>query len=205
MLLGITGGIASGKTTVSECLERLGCAVIDADRINSELSAPGGPIWAKIRERFGEEVLLPDGRLDKPKLGKMVFDDPGKRKILEEISHPLIIQEENRRIERIKKESPEKVIVLEATLLIEAGHHGRVDKLIVVTADKEKRMEWLLRERGMGREEAERRMAAQMPCEEKEKLADYVISNDGTREELMEKAGKFFREIIKAGSGATFQ
>jgi dephospho-CoA kinase len=198
MLIGITGGIASGKTMVSKCLESMGCMVIDADQINRKLSAPCGPIWAKIKERFGDEVLLADGRIDKSKLGQMVFHHPEKRKILEEISHPLIIQEENNRIERIKNEFPAKVIVLEASLLIEAGQHHRVDKLIVVAAEKERRIEWLSKERGMNRAEAEKRMAAQMPCQEKEKLADYVIRNDGTREDLIEKTRILFHEIMKS-------
>ncbi len=195
MLLGVTGGIACGKTTVSKCLEKLGCVLIDADRINGELSQPGGTIWVKVKEEFGKCILLPDGAINKKALGERIFNNPAEKRKLEEISHPLIIQEENRRIREIGQKFPDKVIVLEAALMIEAGEHRRVDKLIVVSAPMKKRVEWLFKEKGMDRTEAVKRIEAQMPCEEKAKLADYVIRNDGTKEELARKAEDLFRGI----------
>jgi len=195
MLLGITGGIGSGKTTASRYLEGLGCIVVDADRINRELSEPGGPIWIKIRKQFGETFLLPDGKIDKIQLGALVFNDSEKRKILEEISHPLIIREENRRIQEIRQSSPKRVIVLEASLLIEAGEHKRVDKLIVVTADRERRLEWLVQERGIPREAVEKRIKAQMSCEERMQFADYVIHNNGTKVALKKQVARLFAKI----------
>lgn len=195
MLLGLTGGIACGKSTVTKLLETLGCLVIDADQINRELSSPGGPIWRKIKERFGEGVFTPDGRIDGKKLGKIIFEDPGKRKALEAIAHPLIIDEENRRIESIQKEFPRRVIVLEASLLIETGQHHRVDKLIVVMADKEKRLARLAAEKRMAPHEAQLRMDAQLPCEEKAQFADYVIKNNGTLDELAWQVEKLAREL----------
>ena len=195
MLLGLTGGIACGKSTVTKLLENLGCLVIDADQINRELSALGGPIWRGVKERFGEGVFASDGRIDGKKLGKIIFEDPEKRKALEAIAHPLIIHEENRRIESIQKEFPRRVIVLEASLLIEAGQHHRVDKLIVVTADREKRLARLAANKGMDPDEAQLRMNAQLSCEEKAKFADYVIKNNGTKEELALQVEKLAREL----------
>lgn len=178
LLAGLTGGIATGKSTVSRLFVECGARLIDADVLAREVVAPGRPALQQIVESFGREVLRPDGTLDRDRLGKAVFGDPAQLEKLNAIVHPYVAVAQEQRSREIAGKEPHAVIVYDAALLIEAGAHKRMDKIIVVTADEQTQLARLKARDHLSAEEAGRRIATQMPLAEKAKVADYVI--DGT-------------------------
>jgi len=178
LLAGLTGGIATGKSTVSRLFVECGARLIDADVLAREVVAPGRPALQQIVESFGREVLRPDGTLDRDRLGKAVFGDPAQLEKLNAIVHPYVAVAQEQRSREIAGKEPHAVIVYDAALLIEAGAHKRMDKTIVVTADEQTQLARLRARDHLSAEEAGRRIATQMPLAEKAKVADYVI--DGT-------------------------
>jgi len=178
LLAGLTGGIATGKSTVSRLFVECGARLIDADVLAREVVAPGRPARQQIVESFGREVLRPDGTLDRDRLGKAVFGDPAQLEKLNAIVHPYVAVAQEQRSREIAGKEPHAVIVYDAALLIEAGAHKRMDKIIVVTADEQTQLARLKARDHLSAEEAGRRIATQMPLAEKAKVADYVI--DGT-------------------------
>lgn len=178
LLAGLTGGIATGKSTVSRLFVECGARLIDADVLAREVVAPGRPALQQIVESFGREVLRPDGTLDRDRLGKAVFGDPAQLEKLNAIAHPYVAVAQEQRSREIAGKEPHAVIVYDAALLIEAGAHKRMDKIIVVTADEQTQLARLKARDHLSAEEAGRRIATQMPLAEKAKVADYVI--DGT-------------------------
>jgi dephospho-CoA kinase len=178
LLAGLTGGIATGKSTVSRLFVECGARLIDADVLAREAVAPGRPALQQIVESFGREVLRPDGTLDRDRLGKAVFGDPAQLEKLNAIVHPYVTVAQEQRSREIAGKEPHAVIVYDAALLIEAGAHKRMDKIIVVTADEQTQLARLKARDHLSAEEAGRRIATQMPLAEKAKVADYVI--DGT-------------------------
>lgn len=176
--VGLTGGIASGKSTVGKLMAKAGCVVTDADRIVAESYEPGGKGTAAVVELFGDGVLDERGAVDREKVAAVVFEDPDSRKRLEAAIHPLV----GERYLEILAES-EGIIVFEATLLAETGGHSRYEVVITVEADPALRLERAVA-RGLDREAAEARMAAQATPEQRRAIADYVIENEGTLEEL---------------------
>jgi dephospho-CoA kinase len=197
LLIGLTGGIATGKSLVSKTLKELGAYIIDADKISREVVEPYTPAWTKIVEFFGRDVLNNDGKINRKKLGEIVFNDPAKKKRLEEIVHPVVIEEENRRIEEYKKINPDAIVVIDAALLIEAGGHLRVDKLIVVYSDRETQLKRLCERDGFSRGEAEKRIDSQMPLKEKIKIADFVIDNSNDIENTLVQVKTIFNKLKK--------
>ncbi|MDQ7006463.1 MAG: dephospho-CoA kinase [Acidobacteriota bacterium] len=194
LLAGLTGGIATGKTTVAGIFADLGAAVIDADPIVHQLLAPGGAGVAPVREHFGEEVLDPRGGVDRSRLGRRVFSDPAARRRLEALLHPLVIEVSEARIARIlERDPPPGVLIYEAALLVETGRHTRFDRLVVVTAPLEVRVRRLVERRGLSVEEARRRIGAQMPEEEKIALADHVIDNGHAVEQTRRQVERVYR------------
>ncbi|MBI4012531.1 MAG: dephospho-CoA kinase [Candidatus Rokubacteria bacterium] len=183
LLVGLTGGIASGKSTVSRQLAELGCHVIDADVLAREVVAPGQPAWRAIVEAFGQEVLRPDGTLDRPRLAALVFADAEARRRLEAITHPAIQARRDAILAELAARGFDGLVVQDAALLIEVGAARRVDRLVVVYADRAVQLERLMRRDGLDRAEAEQRVASQMPLAEKVKLAHYVIDSSDSREE----------------------
>jgi dephospho-CoA kinase len=183
LLVGLTGGIASGKSTVSRQLAELGCHVIDADVLAREVVAPGEPALQAIVEAFGPEALQPDGSLDRTRLGALIFADPGKRRRLEAITHPAIRQRRAAALEELAARGFDGIVVQDAALLIEVGAHADVDRVIVVDAEPAAQRDRLMRRDGLDAAEAERRIASQMPLAEKVKLAHYVIDNSDGPEE----------------------
>lgn len=176
--VGLTGGIASGKSTVGKLMAQAGCVVTDADRIVAESYEPGGKGTAAVTQLFGKDVLDDRGAVDREKVAALVFDDPGARKQLEGAIHPLV----GERYLEILAES-EGIVVFEATLLAETGGHSRYEVVITVEADPSLRLERAIA-RGLEREAAEARMAAQATPEQRRAIADYVIENEGSLEEL---------------------
>ena len=182
LVVGLTGGICSGKSTVAAMFARLGAAVIDADRVAHELQEPGQPLYEAIVSAFGREVVGEDGRIDRRKLGAMVFADPKARARLEDILHPAIVEECERRIQQAGT-SGAAVCLLDAALLIESGRHARFDMVILVEASEAVQIDRLMARMGLSRDEALQRIRLQMPREEKRRHASLVIENGGPLEE----------------------
>jgi len=203
-IVGLSGGIGSGKSTVARMLERLGATVIDADAIVHELQAPGQPLVAEIAEAFGPEVLEASGALDREALGAIVFRDAEARQRLNRIVHPKVGAEVARRLARAR-ESGVALIVLDIPLLFEgrrAGSGGAAgldfDATIVVWAPQAAQVERQLQREGYGADEAERRVRAQMPLDEKRALADHVIDNSGGVEETERQVRELYEKLVAA-------
>jgi len=195
LVAGLTGGVASGKTTVSRILEQEGAYLIDADLIARELVQPQTPTWSELIRVFGREILEKDESINRKALADRVFSCPQKRGQLEKILHPQISREIDRRIEEIRKKDPEAVVVVDAALLVETGAHRRMDKLIVVTATEAQQVERLGRRTGAAPQEARGILSAQMPLAEKLNVADFIIRNEGTLEETIRRTKEIFREL----------
>lgn len=182
-VIGVTGNIACGKSAVLEALDELGAETMDGDKMVHEMMGPGSTLAAPIRERFGDSVIAEDGSIIRPELGKIVFSDPEALADLEEIIHPLVVAEKRAAIHR---PGPD-VLVLDAIKLFEAGMAEDCDEVWVVDCTREKQIERLLRRNGIDRAEAERRINAQPPQEEKVARADLVIDNNGDLDALKQQ------------------
>lgn len=191
--VGLTGSIAVGKTFVVECFRELGCHVLDADLTARKVVQPGTEGLRHIVEEFGEGVLV-NGSLDRKKLGKIVFADPEKRILLNSIVHPLVIEKQNEWIEEREAEDPDGVAIIDAALMIESDGYRRFDKLIVVWCEADIQLARLMQRDGLNAEEAQRRISAQMPQEEKKKYADILIDTsagfEDTRRRVLETFDK---------------
>lgn len=195
LVVGLTGGICSGKTTVARMLAKRGAFVIDADEIAHELQEPGQPIYEAVVRAFGRGILREDSWIDRTRLGGLVFADPEKRQKLEALMHPAIVKECETRIEKAGKAGT-KICIVDAALLIEAGAYRRFDKVIVVAAPEEVQLERLLA-RGLSQEEALRRIRSQIPLGGKVHYAHYVIENSGSLEETERQVGRIFEELLQ--------
>jgi dephospho-CoA kinase len=191
--VGLTGGIASGKSTVSTILAGLGAVVVDSDRIAREVVARGTPGLAQVVEAFGPDVLTPDGDLDRPALGAIVFADPEQRKRLEAITHPLIGA---RSAELAAAAGPDQLVVHDIPLLVEGGMAPAFDEVLVVDVPPELQVERMLRDRGMTRADAEARIAAQATRAQRLAVATYVVENTGTLEELRERVVQVHQDLV---------
>jgi dephospho-CoA kinase len=181
-IIGLTGGIASGKSSVAEMLKKLGAVIIDADTLAREVVEPGEPAYHAIVAAFGARILNPDMTINRGALAKLVFDDPVARRRLEIITHPAIGTRAEEQLAALAKAGNDVVFYM-APLLIEAGVSSRVDELWVVYVDQDTQLRRLMERDGSTREEALRRIAAQMPIEEKKNFGKIVIVNSGTPEE----------------------
>lgn len=180
---GLTGSIAVGKSYVLSVLAELGCATFDADKIAHLVMEPERPAYNDVLREFGEGVLAADGSIDRKTLGTIVFADEARRKRLNEIVHPRVIEEQNRLLGDAEARDPNGIAVIDAALMIESGGYKRFDKLIVVYCGREIQIRRLMRRAGIAREAAEQRLAAQMSSEDKLRYADYRINTEGTFEE----------------------
>ena len=208
--VGLTGGIASGKSVVGEMLVAMGAHLILADQIAHELMQPGEPVYQEVVRRFGAGILNPDGSVSRPRLAELAFgskeqDLPSRVEELNRIVHPSVIRMQDEWMSQVGRDDPRAVAVVEAALIIEAGAANRFDSLIVVTCRPEQRVQRFAARMKLDQEsarmEVERRMAAQMPDEEKIKFADYVIDNSGsfdaTRAQVREVYGQLSEETTK--------
>lgn len=178
LLVGLTGGLATGKSTVAGLFRACGAVVLDADVLAREVVQPGKAAWRDIVRTFGKAVLRPDRTLDREALAAIVFSNQAKRRRLNAIVHPRVAREQARLTREIAKKDPKAVVIYDVPLLFEAGVHRRMDRVIVVTADQRTQIARLLRRNHLSRAEALRRIRSQMPLPDKVKLADYVL--DGT-------------------------
>ncbi|WP_418059341.1 dephospho-CoA kinase [Pimelobacter simplex] len=193
MRVGLTGGIASGKSTVSSILSELGAVVIDADLIAREVVARGTPGLAAVVEAFGPEMLTADGDLDRPRMGALVFADEARRRVLEGIVHPLVFE----RYAELEAAAPaDGIVVHDIPLLVESGRAGEFDAVIVVDAPEEVQVERMVRDRGWTEEDARARMAAQATREQRRAVATYLIENTGTREDLRQRVTEVFEALL---------
>ncbi len=192
--VGLTGGIASGKSTVSRRLRELGAVVIDYDQLARDVVEPGTPALAAIVERFGPTVIDDAGRLDRPGLGAIVFADPAALKDLEAITHPAI----RRRAAELQAEAPgEAIVVHDNPLLVEMGAHTACDVVLVVDAPEELQIERMVRDRGMSEQDAAARIAAQTTRETRRAAADVVIENTGTVDELIARVDEVWQDLAR--------
>ena len=197
--VGLTGGIACGKSTVAKMFSELGVHVVQSDQTAHELYRPGEPVYKEIVKRFGREVVKPDGEIDRPKLAAAAF---GQSRIeeLNRIVHPAVIERQAEWMREIAAREPQAIVMVEAALIFEAGTSGRFEKMIVVTCRPEQKVQRFIARTGMdesaARAEVERRAKAQIPDEEKARRADYVIDNSGTLEETRGQVRNVF-EVLK--------
>ena len=195
-IIGLTGGIACGKSTVSTELRAHGAAIIDADALAHELSQPHQPIYNAYVERFGREIVTADGMLDRVAIARRVFADPAVRAEVDAIAHPLIRMAAEERL-RVARDENKRAAVLDVPLLFEAGWDALADETWVVALPREEQLARLLaRDTSMDEGEARARIAAQMPLAEKCARADVIIDNSGTKEEIREYIGKLWKERI---------
>jgi dephospho-CoA kinase len=195
-VVGLTGGIASGKSFVAEILTSYGAVIIDADMLSREVVAPGEPSYYSVIRTFGQGILRADGSLDRKALGRIVFSDAAARRLLEEIIHPAVAERAARRIaeERLKGSS---VVFYMVPLLFEAGLASMMDEIWVVSVDGETELARLVKRDGIDREEALRKMAAQMPMVEKVARADVVIDNSATPAETERRVGHEWEKLLE--------
>jgi dephospho-CoA kinase len=193
LLVGLTGGIGSGKSTVARLLEKRGAVVFDADLLAREAVAPGTPGHAAVIERFGADVLAPGGELDREALASIVFADPSARRDLEQIVHP-----EVRRLFAEGSEAyrdTDRVVVFSAPLLVESGMHTAFEILVVVSATVATQIERLMRQRGMSEASIRARIDAQAPLEDKAAAADFIVDNEGTLDELESQVERLWNDL----------
>jgi dephospho-CoA kinase len=195
--IGLTGGIGSGKSTVSALLAARGATVVDADRIAREVLEPGTPGLAAVVTEFGAEVLTPEGALDRAALAAIVFTDDAARGRLDAIVHPLV---RARSAELVSAVPPGAVVVNDVPLLVETGQAGSYDLVLVVEADPETRVSRLVG-RGLSEADARARIAAQATDEQRRAVADVVLDNSGTQEQLAEQVERFWRERVAPAAG----
>ena len=196
--VGLTGSIAVGKSFVLSVLRELGCATFDADKIAHSTMEPGRPAYQDIVREFGGEVVGEDGSIDRARLGAIVFADEARRKRLNQIVHPRVIEEQDRLLREVEASTPDGIAVIDAALIIESGGYKRFDKLIVAFCDLETQIDRLMRRNGISREDAERRIAAQMSSDEKRGYADYEIDTSGTLDQTRLRVTEVFNQLVQS-------
>ena len=194
MNIGLTGGIATGKSTVARLLTERGAILIDLDVVAREVVEPGRPALSAIAERFGQAVIREDGSLDRKKLGAVVFSDPQERKALEAITHPAIRTVMKERMALHESESPDKLVVVDVPLLYESGLEGYFERVMVVYVPRREQLRRLMARDGLSEEDAGKRLAAQMDIEEKRRRADIVVDNGGSLDATAARIDRFWRE-----------
>jgi dephospho-CoA kinase len=195
LLVGLTGGIGSGKSTVAERLVAHGAELIDADLVAREVTLPGTEAWRQIVEHFGEGVLAADEFVDRDELGRVVFADPDKRTLLNEITHPPVMQRMAERLEELAEFTG--VVVVDVPLLIETGAEVGYEAVVVVATYPETQVARLVADRGMAEEQARARVEAQAPLEDKLGAATHVVWNEGDTTQLAERADELAAELTE--------
>lgn len=195
LVAGLTGGIASGKSTVAALFKALGCQIVDADVVARAIVQPGESAWREIVARFGSEILLPDQNLDRKKLAEIIFSDNAAKTILDNISHPTILAEMQRKTAELTKKSP-GVIIWDVPLLFETDFVRYVDLSILVYTPVAMQLERLTARDGISRAAARKRLGAQMPLHEKRELATMIIDNSGNLSEVKEKVSLVYQQLL---------
>ena len=195
LVVGLTGGIASGKTVVSKMLRELGALIIDADETSREVVAPHKKCWGELIAYFGKDILGKDLTVDRKKLADRVFNNPEQLSKLNSLIHPEIMKSIDEKLEEIRNENPEAIVVIDAALLVETGMHKKYDKLIVVYTTVETQLKRLMTRNGISQDEAQKRINLQLPISEKAKLADFLIENEDSLKKTEEQVKKVFTTL----------
>lgn len=195
LIVGLTGGIASGKSLVTRVLRDLGAHIIDADKIVHDLLSTGEDACNEVVGHFGVGIQLPDGSIDRRQLGDIIFNHPDERAWLNNCIHPRVFQAYQTRVRQLRERQPDAIVVMDAALLIETGYHKKMDKLIVVYAKQQDQVNRLMERDCFTVEQALARISSQMPLDEKRKYADYVIDNTGTREVSEQQTREIFEKL----------
>ncbi len=201
LIVGLTGGIASGKSTVSNILKEQGAYLIEADQIARELVQPHTPVWKELVRRFGKEILTEDGAIHRKRLAGRIFSDPGQRRLVNRILHPRIYEEMRRRTEEIGGKDEDAIVVMDVPLLVETKGYEGMDRVIVVTSTETQQVERLREREGMPAEEAKKILASQASAKDRLKVADFVIHNEGSLEETKRRTREVFQELRKIANG----
>jgi len=189
--VGLTGGLASGKSFVGRALAQLGCHLIEADELGHKLIEPGGEAYPAVVAEFGPGILEANGAIDRRRLAALVFNDADKLARLNALVHPAVIRREEEIMAELEARDPHGIAVVEAAILIETGSHRRFDRIVLAVCRPEQQIERAV-QRGISREEALARLRRQMPLEEKRKYAHYVIDTSGTKEQTLEQVRKVY-------------
>jgi dephospho-CoA kinase len=197
LVVGLTGGMCTGKSTVASMFAELGCYIIDADQVARKLVEPEAPAWRRIIRVFGKEFLNKDKTLNRKRLGAVIFADASKRKILNSILHPLIIREEERLVKEAVSKGDHKIAIVSAALMIEAGTYKRFSRLIVVICKKEIQIQRIMKRENVSRKEALQRYGAQLSTKEKRKYANYLINTSGPFPETRKQVVHVYERLRK--------
>ncbi|MCX5781225.1 MAG: dephospho-CoA kinase [Elusimicrobia bacterium] len=187
LIIGLTGGIASGKSTAVKIFGRLGAKIIDSDKISRDIVKPKSKIWKKIIKCLGPDVLGKNKTINRKKLGHLVFNNPSKRRVLEKITHPEIIRQITKRIEKIKDSGNNSIIIVDAPLLFEAKLDKITDKTIVVWCPRKCQVQRLKARNKLNNTEINNRLRSQIPLNRKKRMADFVIDNSGKNKKMIQK------------------
>lgn len=193
--VGLTGGLASGKSFVGQALADLGCYLIEADQLGHQVLLPEGEAYAGVLSEFGREILDPEGLIDRKKLATLVFDDRERLEKLNRLVHPPVGERQARMIAEIAQRDPQAIVVVAAAILVETGSYRRFDRLIVVTCTLEQQIERGMKRGPYSREEVVARLNRQLPLEEKVRLADYVIDTSGTKENTLQQVRAVYNSL----------
>ncbi|MGS0763638.1 dephospho-CoA kinase [Syntrophomonas curvata] len=197
-IIGLTGGIASGKSTVASVFREMGAIILDADQIAREVVLPRQPAWVDIVEFFGPRILKPDQSLNREKIGKIVFSNPDCLQELNRITHPRIMQYYKDALRQTSLEKPEAIVILEVPLLYETNMDKLCQQVVVVWVDRETQIKRLMERENLSHADAIKRVDSQMPLDEKARRADFVIDNRGSMVETKEKAAIYYKENLQA-------
>jgi dephospho-CoA kinase len=193
--VGLTGGLASGKTFVAGQLAELGCHVIQADRLGHEVLRRGGEAYDGVIREFGRAILAPDGEIDRKALGKLVFADPARLEVLNSLVHPAVFRRQQEFFDQVERQDSRAIAVVEAAIMIESGSYKRYDRLIVAFCPPEMQLRRFMERDRASEEEAKRRLERQLPLEEKRKFADYLIDTSGAKEETARQVREVYRQL----------
>lgn len=197
-IIGLTGGIASGKSTVASVFREMGAIILDADQIAREVVLPRQPAWVDIVEFFGPRILKPDQSLNREEIGKIVFSNPDCLQELNRITHPRIMQYYKDALRQTSLEKPEAIVILEVPLLYETNMDKLCQQVVVVWVDRETQIKRLMERENLSHADAIKRVDSQMPLDEKARRADFVIDNRGSMVETKEKAAIYYKENLQA-------
>ena len=200
LIIGLTGGIVSGKSTVARMFKDFGAKIIDADILGHSVILPYKPAWKEIVKLFGEDILGKDLTINREKLGKIVFADQALLKKLNEITHPEIMKLIKKEINLVRNKTPnqEKILVIDAALIYEAKIDRLMDKIIVVYIDEDEQIKRLIKRNNLSKDEASQRVKSQIPMKEKIKMADYVIDNNDTLDKTKKQVETFWQSLVSS-------
>ncbi len=194
--VGLTGGLACGKSFVGEALAGYGCLLIQADELGHEVLAPGGEAYEEVVREFGTSILRPEGGIDRKALAAQVFGDAARLERLNSLVHPPVLRREDELIAEWARRQPDGIVVVEAAILIETGSYKRFDKIILVTCREEQQVERALRREGASNADIQARLTRQMPLAEKRKFADFVIDTSGEKEDTLRQTRAVY-EVLR--------